>query len=303
MGLRSFAIAPLLLLAACAPAPESHSKAFLGAVLIDGAGGPPLSNSIVVTAAELIRSVGPRSAIPIPAEADKIDGGGKCIVPTPIDACDRADPPGMLHAGTPEEARRQVADFAARKLNVIYMGKVTPEVAEAALEMARNMEIATVPLIWTLAEARFLVDHGAAGFIGTIEDTEDLDPAELSHWRDLRIVFAPALVGAGAGQEVAKRNTRRLFESGVPIAAASKGGDLQREIELLVEAGLPPLDAIVAATRNSAVLLRRSDQTGTIAPGKRADLLVLNANPGEDIRNLRKVALRLSGGEWVKKGN
>ena len=93
MMLRAAPPALLIVLCACAPTPESHSKAFLGAVLIDGAGGPPLSNSIVVTAADRIRAAGPRSAIPIPAEADKIDGSGKCIVPTPVDACDRADPP------------------------------------------------------------------------------------------------------------------------------------------------------------------------------------------------------------------
>ena len=64
----------------------------------DGAGGPPLSNSIVLTAADRIRAAGPRSSIPIPSEADKIDGSGKCIVPTPVDASDRADPPALSAA-------------------------------------------------------------------------------------------------------------------------------------------------------------------------------------------------------------
>src|SRR3982751_6704555 len=130
---RAIPIGFLVLLCACAPTPESHSKAFLGALLIGGTGGPPLSNSIVVTAADRIRAVGPRSAIPIPAEADKIDGSGKCIVPTPVDACDRADPPGMIHAATPDEGRRQVAELAARKATVIHLAKVAPEVAEAVL--------------------------------------------------------------------------------------------------------------------------------------------------------------------------
>ena len=182
---------------------------------------------------------------------------------------------------------------------MIHLANVAPEVGEAVLEAARGAEVPVVAHISTLAEVRRLVDHGAAGFIGMITDTEDLDAAFLAHLRDLRVAFAPALVSAGAGLEVAKRNTRRLFQAGAPIAAASKGGDLQREIELLVEAGLPPLDAIVAATRNSAMLARYGDR-GTIAPEKRADLLVLSANPGEDIRNLRKVALRLNAGEWVK---
>jgi imidazolonepropionase-like amidohydrolase len=193
-----------------------------------------------------------------------------------------------------------VEGFAARKTRVVYLAKSTPEVAEAALEAARGVDIAVLPQIGSLAEVRFLVDRGASGFIGMIADTEGLDAAFLAHLRDLRIGFAPALVSAGAAVETARRNTRQLFQAGVPIAAATRGGDLQRELELLVEAGLPPLDAIVAATRNSAQLLRISDQVGTIAPGKRADLLVLSANPGEDVRNMRKVSLRLNAGEWVK---
>jgi imidazolonepropionase-like amidohydrolase len=63
---------------------------------------------------------------------------------------------------------------------------------------------------------------------------------------------------------------------------------------------MPPLDVIVAATRNSAAALQELAQTGTIEAGKRADLLLLSANPGEDIRNLRKIALRMSAGVWVK---
>src|SRR4051794_14536627 len=205
---RATLLGSILLLAACAPTPESHSKAFLGAVLIDGAGGPPLSNSIVITAADRVRSAGPRSATPIPAEADKIDGSGKCIVPTPVDACDRADPPGMIHAATPDEGRRQVAELAARKTAVIHLARSAPEVAEAVLEAARAAQIPVLPHISTVAEARFLVDHGAAGFIGMIGDTEDLDAPFVSHMRDLRIAFAPALVSAGSNLEVAKRNTR-----------------------------------------------------------------------------------------------
>src|SRR5438270_7049576 len=138
-----------ILLCGCAPTPESHSKAFLGAGLIDGTGGPPLSNSIVVTAADRIRSVGPRSAIPIPAEADKIDGSGKCIVPAPIDACERADPPGLIRAATPDDARREVSGFTAKGAPVIHLAKATPEVAEAALEAARGAGIPVLAHIST----------------------------------------------------------------------------------------------------------------------------------------------------------
>jgi imidazolonepropionase-like amidohydrolase len=264
-------------LPACKPAEESHMKAIIGAVLIDGLGGPPLSDSVVVVAGDRIREAGARSAVLIPEEADKIDGSGKFLVPAPVDVYPSA---GAAH----------------RKSRAVQLWKVDP----AALEAARDAGTPVIGHVSTEAGVRAMVDGGAAGFIGMIADTEDLDPVLLSRLRDLRIFFAPALVSEGPALEVARRNTRRLFSAGVPIALASNGGDPNREPELLVDAGLPPFDAIVATTRNSAAALGELNDAGTIQAGKRADLLLLSANPGEDIHNLRKVALRMSAGNWVK---
>jgi imidazolonepropionase-like amidohydrolase len=272
--------APLLVLSivlcSCKPAEESHMKAVIGAVLIDGLGGPPVSDSVVVIASERIREAGARSAVLIPEEADKIDGSGKFIVPAPLDVYPSSE--------------------AAKKFPGVHLFKVDP----AALESARDSGTRVIGHVSTQAEFRALVDGGAAGFVGMITDTEDLDPGLLSRLRNLRIFVAPALVSQGANLEVAKRNTKRLFSAGVPIAVASNGGDPNREPDLLAEAGIPSLDTIVAATRNSADALQQLSQTGTIQAGKRADLLLLSANPGEDIRNLRKVTLRMSAGAWIK---
>jgi len=251
-------------------------KAIVGAVLIDGLGGPPISDSVVVVATEHIREAGVRSTVLIPAEADKIDGAGKFLVPSPIDIYPSAE--------------------AAKKSRAVHLSKVD----KATLDSARDAGTPVIGHVSTQADVRALVDGGAAGFIGMIADTEELDPELVSRLRNLRIFFAPALVSQGASLEVAKRNTRRLFSAGVPIAFASNGGDPNRELELLVDAGIPPLDTIVAATQNSSAALGRLNETGTIQAGKRGDLLLLSANPGEDIRNLRKVALRMSDGIWVK---
>jgi imidazolonepropionase-like amidohydrolase len=252
-------------------------KAVVGAVLLDGLGGPPLSDSVVVVAGDRIREAGARSTVLIPEEADKIDGSGKFLVPAPLDVYPSA------------EAARQ-------KSRATHLFKVDPD----ALEAARDAGTPVIGHVSTEAAVRALVDGGASGFVGMITDTEELDDALISRLRDLRIFFAPALVSEGASLEIAKRNTRRLFSAGVPIAVASNGGDASREPELLVDAGIPPLDTIVAATRNSAAALGKLSETGTIQAGKRADMLLLSANPGEDIRNLRKVALRMSAGNWVK---
>jgi imidazolonepropionase-like amidohydrolase len=76
----------------------------------------------------------------------------------------------------------------------------------------------------------------------------------------------------------------------------------QRELELMVEAGMTPAQVIVAATSRAAEFLGLVD-TGTLAPGKRADLLVLDANPLDDIRNTRRIArMYLAGAEVDRAG-
>jgi imidazolonepropionase-like amidohydrolase len=66
------------------------------------------------------------------------------------------------------------------------------------------------------------------------------------------------------------------------------GSSLQEELALLVRAGFTPSDALLAATRDAARLLG-IDSLGVLAVGKPADFVVLNANPLEDIANIRKI--------------
>jgi imidazolonepropionase-like amidohydrolase len=74
-----------------------------------------------------------------------------------------------------------------------------------------------------------------------------------------------------------------------PNVAIVSGFSLHRELELLVRAGLSPMDAIVAATRRPAERLGRRDLFGTVVPGLSADLLLLSADPLDDIRNIRRI--------------
>ena len=63
----------------------------------------------------------------------------------------------------------------------------------------------------------------------------------------------------------------------------------QREIELLVEAGFSPVEAIRIATLNGAIYLGRQDQIGSISPGKNADLVVVKGNPATRISDIENV--------------
>ena len=60
-------------------------------------------------------------------------------------------------------------------------------------------------------------------------------------------------------------------------------------IEALVRSGLTPMEAIVAATGAAARILRAQDEIGTIVIGKRADLVILDADPLQDIRNASRI--------------
>jgi imidazolonepropionase-like amidohydrolase len=206
----------------------------------------------------------------------------------------------MVRPRSTEEARGKVAEFTAARVTAIHLAAGTPaDAAEAVLEAGRTAGTPVFAHASTAAEVSRLVDAGASVFIGMIRDTEGLDPEFLSRLRTLRIVFAPALGGAGGSVDVAKRNTLRLFQAGVPLALATEGRPIQQELELLAGAGIPPIDIIVAASRNGAMALRTTDR-GTVEAGRRADLLLLSANPAEDVANYRRVVLRMSGGAWVK---
>ena len=91
--------------------------------------------------------------------------------------------------------------------------------------------------------------------------------------------------------------TGKLDEAGIPILAGSDAGALfslygfalHDELELLVGAGLEPVEALRAATSEAARFLGLQDSLGTISPGSKADLLILDADPLADIANTRRI--------------
>lgn len=100
-----------------------------------------------------------------------------------------------------------------------------------------------------------------------------------------------------AGLEVAKRNLKALVDGGVRIAFGTDSGPPARfqgffehlELEMMVEAGLTPMQALVSATGDAARCHQRAGQFGTLAAGAAADVLVLGANPLDNIRNTRSI--------------
>ncbi len=98
--------------------------------------------------------------------------------------------------------------------------------------------------------------------------------------------------------------TGMLYRAGVPLLVGTDspepnvppGFSLHQELEMLVESGLPPAAALCAATLTNATVLGQKDHLGSIVTGKQADLILLNANPLDDIRNTRQIELVVRSG-------
>jgi imidazolonepropionase-like amidohydrolase len=96
---------------------------------------------------------------------------------------------------------------------------------------------------------------------------------------------------------LARQNLKRLSDAGVIIGMGTDTGPAARfqgyfehlELEMMAEAGMTPMQILMASTGNAARCVNLEDQVGTLEPGKRADFLVLTADPLEDIRNTRSI--------------
>jgi imidazolonepropionase-like amidohydrolase len=96
---------------------------------------------------------------------------------------------------------------------------------------------------------------------------------------------------------ILQRTVAKLAKAGARIALGSDTGIQDhpfgitdhRELELLVEAGMTPMQVLIAATSTSAAYLKLADE-GALAAGKRANFMVLDANPLDDITNTRRIA-------------
>ena len=92
-----------------------------------------------------------------------------------------------------------------------------------------------------------------------------------------------------------------MERAGVEIMAGADDAPIQDELELLVAAGLTPVEALRSATLAPARYLDASPSLGTVEQGKIADLVLLDANPLTDIRNARKISAVIVGGKYLNR--
>ena len=174
-----------------------------------------------------------------------------------------------------------------------------------------------------------LMKKNGASYVPTLtmfEDVADVAAAarrQGTHWDQLGLqpagvyqffaspqgvqIFQTLLDNTALAKErlpVLRANLKRVFDAGVPVVMGSDtgffgvflGAASQVEMELMVEAGLTPAQTIAAATINAARMIGREKEQGSVEAGKLADLLILDANPRDDIRSIRRIHRVVKGG-------
>ncbi|MGH8130429.1 MAG: amidohydrolase family protein [Steroidobacteraceae bacterium] len=194
-----------------------------------------------------------------------------------------------------------------RHVRALYDSRVPAACASAIDAFRRNRVAATVDLV---------AYHGVVHAKEIISDPVRmrLVPPEIRrNWEDLldsetmqefQSILRPII-------PLELENVRLLNEADIMLLAATDVGvpfqvpgiSLHVELERLVEAGLTPLEALQTATVNPAFVLKLADSLGTIEPGKFADLVLLDANPLEDIRNTRQILAVIANGRLYRRAD
>lgn len=157
------------------------------------------------------------------------------------------------------------------------------------------------------------IEHGILPGADSFEFNDDLIKMML----DKGTYFVPTLAIAWAYKDAypdvfsgLKQTFKKLYDAGVNIAAGTDSGtpgvvigkSLHKELELMVEAGLSPIEAIVAGTRSAADNLGKGNDLGTIEPGKIADIIAVSGDPMRDIKATREIKLVIKDGKILVNG-
>ncbi|MBN1314659.1 MAG: amidohydrolase family protein [Anaerolineales bacterium] len=225
---------------------------------------------------------------------------------------------------SPEEAEEFVemlADWNVDGISVCYSSRkgafslMDPDVLRAIIGKAKGNDLRVMVETSSYAEARQAVAAGATALVGGVSlEGERIDQGLLDLMAASGTYYIPTLASIEAvesnGPESlsnAMDNVQLVSRAGIPIVAGTGtagralwyGSSLVRELELLVEAGLTPKQAILASTGNAADLLDVPDAK-LVQEGMEANLIVVKGNPLEDIRVLRDVRMFISRGRLVE---
>ena len=200
--------------------------------------------------------------------------------------------------------------------------RLSPDLYGAVIDEAHANGLRVTAHVFTLEDAKGLLRAGVDAFAHGIRDV-DIDDELVALWLERPdVVLVPNLPAPGVAEEmgwlagsvpaaqvelmqtnsfdrpelqeffgIQARNLNRLSQEGITISFGTDGSSpwaAHQELADMVRSGMSPADVIVAATSNSAEFVG-ADDLGTVAAGRSADFIVLDANPLDDITNTRMI--------------
>ncbi|MEW5977235.1 MAG: amidohydrolase family protein [Acidobacteriota bacterium] len=215
--------------------------------------------------------------------------------------------PLVIHTGS----RQDVADALSVGAAGIEHGSSRDELPEALLKKMVAAGAFYDPTL-TVLEALRQLEEGRADLLDGSLVQQVESSAIIDETRDSVVSgkFAKGSVPSAAARlEMAQANLRRAYEAGVSLVAGSDAGNLlvmhgpslHRELQLWVEAGIPPYVALQGATYNAARLLRAEKRIGSIQKGLDADLLLVDGDPTRDISATERISVVFYQGERLNR--
>jgi imidazolonepropionase-like amidohydrolase/ABC-type multidrug transport system permease subunit len=284
--------------------------------------GRVISSGAVLVRAGKIAEVYEGSA-PGDVRADVLEAAGKTLLPGLIDASVRLTAPGGFYQ--PATAYEPVAAAGRALAAYLYCGVtgVRSDGDPPAVRKEFERAVASGELLG--AEVFDAVEPETLPLLGAIEaatalrngDTAPLERGPVLQVAPPRLLAStraivekmrrrPAAAGSDELREAGER-LLRAYRAGTPLVAGGGGGvplvvhgpGLSRELELWVQAGIPPRVALAAATGNAARLVGAGNRVGSIRTGYDANLVIVDGNPLEDIAALERITAVIFKGERI----
>jgi len=240
----------------------------------------------------------------VPAEAPRIRSE---LIAAAVESARSRKLRTVAHIGTTEDAIDAARGGVALWVHGVYRERV-PDDAVATLAGFGIPMVATIGVF----ESYALLQQGPR--VPTTLERETVDPETLASFDHIpegyRSAFQPFIESLRPLRPVWRENVRRLRAAGITILAGSDpqtgvfpGAALHRELALLTEAGLTPAEAIRAATLDAARFLAdgREPDFGVVEVGKRADLLLVDGDPSQDLTALTRIKLLLKDGVAIQR--
>lgn len=176
------------------------------------------------------------------------------------------------------------------------------------VQLTRNAGTWVVPTM-VLWETAFYGDRSSTQLILDRPEVKYMPPEAVDTWKqaiDDRLKVADLPTGRKVAT-IRRKLLKALHDGGGRILLGTDspqifsvpGFSIHREMKLWVEVGLTPYQVLESGTRNVAAYFNAADDFGTVAPGRRADLLLLRANPLEDVGNVARRAGVMLNGRWL----